>query len=125
MTIHVTKLHYHQQQKLLDIYFSNGEIAHLSAELLRTHSPSAEVQGHSAKQAKLVTNKKQVQISDITAIGHYAIKLTFDDGHNSGLFSWQYLYELSINKIALWEKYLAQLSKHNAGREAIIPIKVN
>jgi DUF971 family protein len=124
----VTKLNYHKISKILDVHFcdvkSNLFIAQLSAEFLRTQSPSAEVQGHGAEQKKLVANKRQVDITHITPVGHYAIKITFDDGHDSGLFSWQYLEFLYLNQPRLWAEYLQQLTSHNASREQVIPIKI-
>ena len=90
--IQVKRLHYHQQRRLLDVEFSNGVQASFSAEFLRVFSPSAEVQGHG--KPKLVCHKKQVGISELVPVGHYAIKLVFDDGHDSGIYSWNYLFQL-------------------------------
>jgi len=128
MSILVTKFHYHKKTKLLDVYFKNtsNEItqSHFSTEFLRVHSPSAEVQGHGKEEMKLVTNKKQVKINKIEAVGHYAVKLIFDDGHDSGIYSWQYLEYLQLNQNSLWQKYLNRLTKHNASRDQIIPIRI-
>ncbi|PAJ72614.1 hypothetical protein CJF42_20335 [Pseudoalteromonas sp. NBT06-2] len=128
MSILVTKLHYHQKTKILDVYFENtsneSTLSHFSAEFLRTHSPSAEVQGHGAEEMKLVANKKQVKINQIEAVGHYAVKLIFDDGHDSGIYSWQYFELLQQNYDTLWQKYLNRLTKQNASRDQIIPIKI-
>jgi len=128
MSILVTKLHYHQQAKILDVYFENTSndtsLSHFSTEFLRVNSPSAEVQGHGKEEMKLVTNKKQVKINEIEAVGHYAVKLIFDDGHDSGIYSWQYLEYLQLNQETLWQKYLNRLTKHNASRDQIIPIKI-
>jgi len=128
MSILVTKLHYHKQAKVLDVYFENTAneviLSHFSAEFLRVHSPSAEVQGHGKEEMKLVANKKQVTINQIEAVGHYAVKLIFDDGHDSGIYSWQYLEYLQLNQKTLWEKYLSRLTKHNASRDQIIPIRI-
>lgn len=118
----VTKVHYHQQQRTFDIHFDNDKMYTLSAEFLRTHSPSADVQGHGNPQ--LVPNKRDVQIVNINQVGHYAIKLTFDDGHDNGLYSWQYLAHLCKNQQSLWKKYLAQLKQANAARDTLIPIKI-
>ncbi|SFD08402.1 gamma-butyrobetaine hydroxylase-like domain-containing protein [Pseudoalteromonas denitrificans] len=128
MSALVTKLHYHKKSKILDVYFEvtsdTINVCNLSAEYLRTHSPSAEVQGHGAKEIKLVANKKQVEINSIEPIGHYAVKLVFDDGHDSGIYSWQYLEYLNLNQNKLWQTYLQRLTRHNASREQIIPIRI-
>ncbi len=117
----VSKLHYHKQRRLLDVEFSNGAAACFSAEFLRVFSPSAEVRGHG--QPKLVSNKKQVAISKLLPVGHYAVKLVFDDGHDSGIYSWQYLQQLAQQQQSLWQQYLAQLSAANANRDSIIAVK--
>ncbi len=82
-------LHYHRLSKMLDVRFSDGQLFHLSAEFLRVFSPSAEVRGHGKPQ--LVSHKKAVAISQIVPVGQYAVKLVFDDGHQTGLYSWAYL----------------------------------
>lgn len=118
----VTKLHYHQRRRMLDVCFDNGETHSFSAEFLRTHSPSAEVQGHGHKHSleptNLVLNKQNVTIVHIEPVGHYAARLSFDDGHNSGLYSWQYLYALAQQHSALQAAYETRLAA--AGQ---IPIK--
>lgn len=119
----VRKVHYHQQAKTLDVYFDNDAMVSFSAEFLRVLSPSAEVKGHSPATATLVANKKQVTISKINPVGHYALRLVFDDGHNSGLYSWQYFEHLANNQEALWQDYLKKLSSSNATRESLINIK--
>ncbi|RZF79085.1 DUF971 domain-containing protein [Pseudoalteromonas sp. CO325X] len=120
----ITTLHYHQRSKTLDIHFDNGDSAELSAEFLRVHSPSAEVQGHHQSEPNLVTNKRDVGINKIEPVGHYAVRLIFDDGHLSGLYSFRYLAELTSNKDNLWQSYLARLKSANAQRDASIAIKV-
>ena len=99
----VTKLHYHKQSRQLDIYFDDDYQVSLSCEYLRVHSPSAEVQGHG--QPRLVTGKAEVAIVDLEAVGHYAVRLCFDDGHQSGLYSWQYLRTLAIEYPQRWQAY--------------------
>ena len=96
----VSRLHYHQRSRQVDVSFSNGDSAGFSAEFLRVFSPSAEVRGHG--KPKLVTNKKQVAISKLLPVGHYAIKLVFDDGHQTGLYSWAYLAKLAAEQDELW-----------------------
>ncbi|MCS4305982.1 DUF971 family protein [Rheinheimera pacifica] len=120
--LQVSRLHYHHQSRALDITFSDGTVAGFSAEFLRVFSPSAEVRGHG--KPKLVSNKKQVSISKLQPVGHYAVKLVFDDGHDSGIYSWQYLKLLSEQQSELWQQYLAQLEQANANRNDLIAVKV-
>ncbi len=100
----------HQKSRILEINFSDGHNFKLSCELLRVYSPSAEVKGHGPGQSVLQTGKENVSITRIEPVGHYAVKLIFDDGHETGLYSWAYLYELGENKDALWKDYLQGLS---------------
>ncbi|KZX01223.1 gamma-butyrobetaine hydroxylase-like domain-containing protein [Pseudoalteromonas luteoviolacea] len=118
----VTKLHYHRTSKLLDIHFDDDLTVTLSCEFLRTHSPSAEVQGHGPSQPQLVLNKQNVQISQLEPVGHYAIRLCFDDGHNSGLFSWQYLRKLCTEHKSLWQTYQQRVEAHQQSKDSV-PIK--
>ncbi|SEH84025.1 DUF971 family protein [Rheinheimera pacifica] len=120
--LQVSRLHYHSQSRMLDITFSDGTVAGFSAEFLRVFSPSAEVRGHG--KPKLVSNKKLVSISKLQPVGHYAVKLVFDDGHDSGIYSWQYLKQLSEQQSELWQQYLAQLDQANANRDDLITVKV-
>jgi DUF971 family protein len=115
-------LHYHQQRRLLDLVYSNGDIKVLSAEFLRVHSPSAEVRGHG--RPKLVPNKRQVAISSISPVGHYGVKLHFDDGHNTGLYHFSYLCKLAEQQQQLWVRYLEQLKAANASRESLITTRI-
>lgn len=98
-----------KKSKLLSIEYADNEIFELSFEFLRVHSPSAEVKGHGPAQAVLQLNKHNVMIKAIEPIGHYAIRLIFDDGHDSGLYTWKYLYELGRDHGVLWQAYLDQL----------------
>ena len=111
-----TDIKLHQQSRLMEISFDNGRRFELSYEYLRVYSPSAEVRGHSADQAVLQTGKEQVNIKDIEPIGNYAVKLVFDDGHDTGLFSWVYLQELGREKDAKWAQYLAELEAKGLSR---------
>ncbi|MFY8273904.1 gamma-butyrobetaine hydroxylase-like domain-containing protein [Pseudoalteromonas sp. SSDWG2] len=120
----VSKLHYHRVSKQLDIYFESGQMSSLSAEFLRVHSPSAEVQGHHSGEPLLVTNKKSVAIAKIEPVGHYAVRLLFDDGHHSGLYSFTYLAQLCSDTQQLWQTYLERLKAANAQRDASIAIRV-
>lgn len=118
--IQVSRLHYHQRSRKLDVQFNNGETASLSAELLRVLSPSAEVRRHG--KPVLVTNKKNVAISKVLPVGHYAVKLVFDDGHDSGIYSWRYLHQLATQQDTLWQQYLTQLRQANAQRDELIAV---
>ncbi len=100
----------HQASKLLEIKFDDNTECMLSCEFLRVYSPSAEVRGHGAGQEVLQTGKEDVNISGIEPVGNYAVKLTFTDGHNTGLYSWDYLYDLARNYEAMWLEYLGKLS---------------
>ena len=119
----VQKLHYHQRRKLLDVMFSDNVTAQFSAEFLRVLSPSAEVRGHGTP--RLVANKRDVAILQMLPVGQYAVKLVFDDGHDSGIYSWSYLRQLHDNAEALWQDYLQRLSDANAVRDAKLAIKMS
>jgi DUF971 family protein len=99
----------HQASRLLEIKFDNNTECMLSCEFLRVHSPSAEVRGHGAGQETLQIGKELVNISAIEPIGNYAVKLVFTDGHDTGLYSWDYLYYLGENYEAMWQDYMAKL----------------
>ena len=101
----------------LTIRFPEGEPISLSAEMLRVLSPSAEVQGHSPDQRVTVSGKRNVAIADIVPVGHYAIRIVFDDRHDSGLYTWSYLRKLVSEKDALWQSYLDELAAKNLKRE--------
>ena len=111
-----TDIRLHQVSRTLEITFDNGISGMLPCEFLRVYSPSAEVQGHG--NPVLQTGKRDVNITDIEPIGHYAVKLVFSDGHNTGLYSWDYLYELLQRHDALWQQYLDRLAQAGASREA-------
>jgi DUF971 family protein len=100
----------HQASRLLEIKFDNNTECKLSCEFLRVHSPSAEVKGHGYGQETLQIGKEDVNITAIEPVGNYAVKLMFSDGHNTGLYSWDYLYELGRDYEALWLEYLGKLS---------------
>lgn len=108
----------HQGSKVLEVGFSDGQTFRLPFELLRVYSPSAEVQGHGPGQEVLQSGKRDVQISDIEMVGHYAIQPTFSDGHSSGIFSWSYLYELGSKQQEYWDRYLARLAEAGVDRDA-------
>ncbi|MEE2654002.1 MULTISPECIES: DUF971 domain-containing protein [Spongiibacter] len=107
----------HKKSRLLELRYADGSHYQLSCEFLRVFSPSAEVRGHGRGQEVLQTGKLNVEIRDIIAVGNYAIQLVFDDGHDSGIYSWRYLRELGENHQTLWEGYLAELRAANASRD--------
>lgn len=111
-----TEIRLHQASRKLELTFDDGQHGELSCEFLRVHSPSAEVQGHG--NPVLQTGKQNVNISAIEPVGHYAVKLSFDDGHDTGLYSWDYLYQLLVEHDALWQKYLDKLAEAGASRAA-------
>ena len=107
----------HQQSKVLELSYENGNSYRLPFEFLRVLSPSAEVRGHGPGQETLQTGKREVEINELEPVGHYAIRPMFSDGHDSGLFSWEYLYFLCENQDALWNDYLDKLKQAGASRD--------
>lgn len=107
---HPIDIRLHQASRLLEIKFDDNTECVLSCEFLRVYSPSAEVRGHGHGQEVLQLGKEDVNITAIESIGNYAVKLIFSDGHDTGLYSWDYLYELGKNYEALWLEYLGKLS---------------
>jgi len=107
---------HHQKSKTLELCFPGGERFNLSCEYLRVFSPSAEVRGHGPGQEVLQTGKKDVNITEIEPVGHYALKLRFSDGHDTGIYSWEYLVSLGREFDKNWEDYLDRLSKAGASR---------
>ena len=106
-----TELKVHQQSRFLDIAFDDGSHFALPCEYLRVYSPSAETRGHTPAQAKLEKGKEMVSIERIEPVGSYAIKIVFDDGHDSGLYDWKYLYNLGKYQDQLWQAYLEKLAE--------------
>lgn len=115
-------IRYHKKTRTLELQYSDGHNAVLSAELLRVFSPSAEVRGHSTDQRVLQTGKKQVKIQSVDPVGNYAIRIEFDDGHDTGIYSWGYLRELADRSEEYWEQYLRELNQANASRLPKIPL---
>ena len=105
----------HKASRTLELQYADGQRFTLPAEFLRVHSPSAEVQGHG--RPVLQTGKQNVAVTGVEAAGNYALKLTFDDGHDSGLYSWEYLYQLGQRQETLWQDYLEQLRAAGASRD--------
>jgi len=114
-----TEIKLHRKSATLELTYAGREPVVLSAEFLRVHSPSAEVRGHSRGQEVLQTGKRYVAIKHIESVGNYAIKLNFDDGHDSGIYSWDYLLELGENEGSLWQDYLAKLQQAGQTREPL------
>lgn len=114
-----SKIHYHKKARELELTYADGNSHRLTVEYLRVFSPSAEVRGHHPSQAVLQVGKKDVGLKNIEPVGRYAVKLAFDDGHDSGLYSWEYLYELIQNHDANWADYLARLEQAGASRESL------
>jgi DUF971 family protein len=111
-----TDLKYHKRSRELEVRFGDGMNARLSAEFLRVHSPSAEVKGHAAGEGMLVTGKESVAIKSIEPVGLYAVRIVFDDGHNTGLYTWAVLYELCAERDRKWARYLERLAQAGKAR---------
>ena len=107
----------HQKSKRLELSFADSRIYSFSYEFLRVHSPSAEVRGHSPSQAVLQLDKVSVGVKEVELVGAYALKITFDDGHNTGLYTWDYFRELHDNKEQYWNNYLQKLIEMGHDRE--------
>lgn len=107
----------HQQSRQLEIAFDDGVRYQLSCEFLRVYSPSAEVRGHGTGNEVLQLNKEQVNITAIEPVGNYAVKLVFDDGHDSGLYSWDYLYKIGADQPQMWQAYLEKLEQAGHTRQ--------
>ena len=115
---------YRKKANLLELHYSDGNQLELDAEFLRVYSPSAEVKGHGEGSEVLQVGKKYVAISNIEPAGSYAIKISFDDGHDTGLYAWEYLYDIGQHKEAFWQDYLNRLESAKASREpTLISIK--
>jgi DUF971 family protein len=107
----------HQQSRVLEIAFDDGAVFRLPFELLRVYSPSAEVKGHGPGQEVLQTGKRDIGILELDSVGHYAVQPTFSDGHNSGIYSWDYLYRLGREQDELWARYLQRLKEAGLDRD--------
>lgn len=113
-----TKLVLHQRSRVLEVAFSTGEEFRLPFELLRVYSPSAEVRGHGVGQEVLQTGKREIGIEALEAVGNYAVRPRFSDGHDSGIYSWEILYDLGKHQEEWWNDYLARLEAAGASRDA-------
>ena len=106
---HTTDIKLHQKSRVFEVAFDDGQTFRLSCEYLRVFSPSAEVRGHGPGQETLQVGKEDVNIVAIEPVGNYAVKLYFDDGHNSGIYSWDFLHNLGTHQAELWQEYLSRL----------------
>ncbi|MEO8004592.1 MAG: DUF971 domain-containing protein [Betaproteobacteria bacterium] len=111
----------HQKSRVVEVSFDDGKVFRLSCEYLRVYSPSAEVRGHGPGQEVLQPGKKDVEITAIEPVGNYAVKIVFSDGHDTGLYSWDYLYELGKNEAKLWQQYVEKLAVAGLYRESVAP----
>jgi DUF971 family protein len=114
-----TEIKVHQKSRVMEIAYSDGARFELPFEFLRVYSPSAEVRGHGPGQEVLQAGKRTVEITAVEPVGSYAIQPTFSDGHDTGIYSWDYLYDIGLNRDALWEQYLKRLEAAGASRDAI------
>jgi DUF971 family protein len=112
-----TEITLHKKSRLLELKFEDGSQYQLPAEYLRVYSPSAEVRGHGPGQETLQTGKRNVELTELEAVGNYAVQPTFSDGHNTGIYSWDLLYDLGVNQESLWADYLARLETAGASRD--------
>jgi len=112
---------YHKIAHTLEVAWPE-EGFNLPAELLRVYSPSAEVRGHSANERVLQTGKKNVGIKQLEAVGNYAVRITFDDGHDTGIYAWEFLHDLGTNQDKYWQDYITELKTANASRLPTIPV---
>ncbi|MCP5271714.1 MAG: DUF971 domain-containing protein [Burkholderiaceae bacterium] len=118
-----TALTVHQASRQLEVAYDDGKVFRIPFELMRVYSPSAEVQGHGPGQEVLQTGKRDVSIDAIEPVGHYAVQPRFSDGHDSGIFSWEYLYRLGAEQDALWARYEERLAEAGVGRDDPMPVK--
>ena len=114
-----TKVNLHKKSAILELTYGDHSRLSFSAEFLRVHSPSAEIRGHGKGQEILQTGKRHVKLINIEPVGNYAMKLMFDDGHDTGIYSWSYLADLGHNKKQLWDTYLVKLEAAGATRESL------
>ena len=114
---HPTEIKLHQKSRILEIAFSDGQTFQLPCEFLRVYSPSAEVRGHGPGQEVLQIGKKEVTINRIEPVGSYAVQLFFSDGHDTGIYSWDLLYDYGMRQEEMWRHYLARMTEAGASRE--------
>ena len=117
-----TEIKLHQKSRLLEVVFADGKAFRLPCEFLRVYSPSAEVRGHGPGQEVLQVGKQDVEITRVEPVGQYAIQLSFSDGHDTGIYSWDLLYDYGLNQEEMWQHYLRRMKEAGASRE---PASVN
>lgn len=114
-----TDIRLHQKSHVLEVAFDDGSRFEFPCEFLRVFSPSAEVQGHGPGQERLQWGKKNVNITSVQPVGNYAVQLYFDDGHDTGIYSWDLLYRFGVNQDEMWRDYLAQVEQAGVSREPV------
>jgi len=112
-----TEIKLHQKSRLLEVVFADGKAFRLPCEFLRVYSPSAEVRGHGPGQEVLQVGKQDVEITRVEPVGQYAIQLSFSDGHDTGIYSWDLLYDYGLNQEEMWQHYLRRMKEAGASRE--------
>ncbi|HEU4530763.1 MAG TPA: DUF971 domain-containing protein [Steroidobacteraceae bacterium] len=117
MTPHPAEIRLRRQSRVLSVSFDDGSSFDLPFEYLRVYSPSAEVQGHGPGQEVLQFAKEKVQVKSLEPVGHYAVRIVFDDGHDTGLYTWKYLYELGSQYEERWQRYLTRLAEYGYERK--------
>ena len=114
-----TEIRLHQKSRVLEIAFSDGKRFKLPYEFLRVYSPSAEVRGHGPGQEVLQIGKQNIEITNLEPVGTYAVQPVFSDGHDTGIYSWDYLYSLGVNQDEMWQHYLQRMAEAGANREPL------
>jgi DUF971 family protein len=114
-----TEINLHRKSRILEIAYGDGSRFSLPCEFLRVYSPSAEVMGHGPGQEVLQVGKRHVEITNVEPVGNYAVRLVFSDGHDSGLFTWKYLYELGTFQQTMWAHYLRRMEDAGASRDPL------
>ncbi len=120
--IRPTRIELHRRSRILELEYPGGERYHLPCEYLRVYSPSAEVRGHGPGQETLQSGKLHVGIKAIKPVGHYALQLVFDDGHDTGLYAWDYLYQLCTQQHSWWQHYLDRLQQAGLSRDPDVQV---
>ncbi len=115
-----TEIKLHQKSRVLEITFADGKQFKLPCEFLRVYSPSAEVRGHGPGQEVLQIGKKDVEITQLDPVGTYAVQPVFSDGHETGIYSWDYFYSLGMNQVEMWQHYLQRMQEAGASREPVL-----
>lgn len=119
---HVTSVTVHQHSRELEVVFAGAQTLRIPFELMRVYSPSAEVKGHGPGQEVLQSGKRQVGLLSLEPVGHYAVKPVFSDGHDTGIFTWEYLYFLGTQQTELWQQYQVRLDAAGLSRDTSAPV---